>query len=186
MVEAAIEPGTVEAHAEVAGEASHYVEAVAFGFMTPGFVIALAMTVVLAIMWRAKVHKIIAAALDSKIAGIREQLDMAAKLREEAEALKLSYERKAKEADAEIEALKQSAERQAADIVAKAKEDATQLIARHKAVSAAKIAAAERNAVEELRARAADAAVVASRNLIAGQHDAASDKALADEVIANI
>ena len=122
------------AHTEVAGGAEHHVEATAFGIAPGGFV-AIAMLVVFAIMLWKRVPALIAAALDQKIAGIREQLDTAAKLRDEAAALKAEYEAKAKAADAEIEALKAAAEKQAADVVARAKTDAAQLIARHKALS---------------------------------------------------
>ena len=170
------------AHTEVAGAAEHHEEATAFG-IAPGGYVAIAMLVVFAIMLWKRVPALIAKALDAKIAGIREQLDTASKLRAEAEALKAEYEAKAKAADAEIEALKAAAEKQAADVVAKAKQDATDLIARHKALSEAKIAAAERTAIEELRAKAATAAAAAASGLIAEQHDAAADKKLVDQVI---
>ena len=155
------------AHTEVAGGAEHHVEATAFGIAPGGFV-AIAMLVVFAIMLWKRVPALIAAALDQKIAGIREQLDTAAKLRDEAAALKAA------------------AEKQAADVVARAKTDAAQLIARHKALSEAKIAAAERAAVDELRARAANAAAAAAGQLIAEQHGAEADRKLADQIIAGI
>ena len=123
--------------------AEGHAEATAFG-IAPGGYVALAMLTVFAIMLWKRVPALIAAALDKKIAGIREQLDTASKLREEAFALKAEYEAKAKAADVEIAELKAAAEKQAADVVAKAKQDASDLIARHKALSQAKIAAAER------------------------------------------
>lgn len=175
----------VAAHTEAAGGAEHHVEPTAFGIAPSGFV-ALAMLTVFAIMLWKRVPALIAAALDKKIAGIRDQLDTAAKLRAEAAALKAEYEAKAKAADVEIAELKAVAEKQATDIVAKAKADATQLIARHKALSADKIAAAERAAIEELRAKAASAAATAAGQLIAQQHDAKADKALVDEAITGL
>ena len=176
------------AGAEAAHAAEEHAEATAFGIslLTPGFFVALSMLVVFAIMLWKRVPALIAGALDKKIAGIREQLDTAAKLREEAAALKAEYEAKAKAADAEIAALRAAAEKQAADLVAKAKTDAAQLIARHKAVSAAKIAAAERAALDELRAKVATAAAAAASGLIAEQHDATADKKLVDQVIGGL
>ena len=174
-----------EAHTEAAGGAEHHVEASAFGIQPSGFV-ALAMLVVFAIMLWKRVPALIAAALDKKIAGIREQLDTASKLRDEAAALKAEYEAKAKAADVEIADLKAAAEKQAADVVAKAKTDAAQLIVRHKALAEAKIAAAERAAVDELRAKAAGAAAAAAGQLIAEQHSAEADRKLADQIIAGI
>jgi len=169
------------AHTEV----EHHVEPTAFGIQ-PGGYVALAMLVVFAIMLWARVPKLIASALDAKIAGIKDQLDTAAKLRDEAAALKAEYEAKNKAADAEIAALKAAAEKQAADTVAKAKQDAADLIARHKSLSEAKIAAAERAAIDELRAKAANAAAAAARGLIAEQHDAAADEKLVNQVIGGL
>ena len=152
----------------------------------PGAFVALAMLVVFGIMLWARVPTLIAKALDAKIAGIKDQLDTAAKLRDEAAALKAEYEAKNKAADAEIAALKAAAEKQAADTVAKAKQDAADLIARHKSLSEAKIAAAERAAIDELRAKAANAAAAAARGLIAEQHDAAADEKLVNQVIGGL
>ena len=153
-----------EAHTEAAGGAEHHVEATAFGnsLLTPGFFVALAMLTVFAIMLWKRVPALIAAAL------------------------KAQYEAKAKAADEEIAVLKAAAEKQAADVVAKAKDDAAQLIARHKALSEAKIAAAERAAIDELRAKAASAAAAAASGLIAEQHDAAADRKLVDQAISGL
>ena len=49
-----------------------------------------------------------------------------------------------------------------------------------------KSAAAEREAIADVRNRAAIAATAASRKLIAEKHDAEADKALADQLIAGI
>lgn len=165
--------------------AEEHAEATAFG-IAPGGYVALAMLVVFGIMLYARVPALVAKMLDAKIAGIREQLDDAARLRNEAAALKSEYEVKAREADAEIVALKAGAERQAAEIVAKAKVDAASLIERHQAMSEAKIAGAERSAIAEIRERAASAASAAAETLIVGSHDAKADKALVDGAIAGI
>jgi F-type H+-transporting ATPase subunit b len=174
---------TTTAHTEVPH--TQHVEPTAFG-IAPGGYVALAMLVVFAIMLKMGVPRIIAGMLDAKIAVIREQLDTASRLRREAEALKAEYEQKARDADAEIALLKAGAERQAAEIVTRAKEDATRLIERHKAMAEAKIAAAERAAVAEIRQKAATAASTAAEALIAARHDPAADKALVDEAISAI
>ena len=85
-----------------------------------------------------------------------------------------------------IAALRAGAEKQAEEIVAKAKEDATALIARHKTLAAEKIATAERNAIEEVRAKVASSAALASRELIAARHGETEDRALADRIIAGL
>jgi len=174
----------VVAHTAVPGEVGEH-HPTALGIAAGGWV-AIAMLVVFAIAWFMKVPSIIAGMLDRKIAGIREQLDTASKLRAEAEALKAEYEAKAREADAQAEALRASAARQAEDIIAKAKLDATALIARHEEAAQEKIASAERAALVEVRARVADAATRAAAAIIADRHGADADKAMVDQTIAGL
>ena len=177
---------TETAHA--AEGAEHHAEAVVAGisFLTPGFFVALAMLVVIGIMLKARVPALIAKMLDAKIADIRTQLDEATKLRAEAEALRDEYVKKAKEAAAEIVAMKDAAQHQAAEIVEKAKRDSEALIARRQTIAEEKIAAAERAAIEDVRASAARAAAVAAHDLIAKQHDAEADGKLVDQTIAQL
>lgn len=157
----------------------------AFG-IDPGGYVALAMIVVIILMLVARVPALIGKMLDTRIAGIRHQLDEASRLRAEAEALRAEYEAKARDADAEIATLKAAAERHAGEIVAKAQADAEALVARHQAMAEDKIAAAERAAVEELRAKAASAAAFAAQHLIAGSHDEAADRQLVNQAIAKL
>lgn len=152
----------------------------------PGGWVAAAMLFVFALMLYLKVPAIVAGMLDKQIADIRKQLDEATRLRTEAEALKAEYEKKVSDAAKHAEAMRAAADEEAKLIVAKAKADATALIDRRAKSAEEKIAAAERNAVAELRAHAADAAAKAARNLIAEGHDAQADKALVDTAIAGI
>jgi F-type H+-transporting ATPase subunit b len=169
----------------LAAAAEHHEEATAFGMNAGGW-IAAAMIVVLGLMVVAGVPRIVAGMLDSRIAGIRKQLDEAKSLRAEAEKLRDEYARKASEADAEVALLRAQAERQAEEIVEKAQADAAALIDRHKAIAAGKIASAERGAVEELRAKVATAAAAAARELIADKHGEAADRKLADQIIGSL
>ena len=170
-----------------AAEAEHAAPG-AFGIeaLGPGFFVASAMLVVIAIMLWKGVPALIAGMLDQKIEGIRKQLDEAKALRAEAEKLRDEYARKTAEAEDDIAALRAGAEKQAEEIVEKAKADATALIERHKALAAEKIATTERNAVEELRTKVAAAAAAAARELIAKKHGEADDRKLADRIIAEI
>ncbi len=170
---------------DILAAAGEHAEPTAWG-MGAGSFVALAMLVVFALMLWARVPKIIAGILDSRIEGIRKQLDEAKALRAEAEKLRDEYARKASDADQEAAALRASAERQAEEIVEKARADADALIERHKAIASDKIASAERAAVEELRAKVATAAAAAARELIAENHGEAADRKLADQIIGNI
>jgi F-type H+-transporting ATPase subunit b len=171
------------AHTEVPGEV--HTTPSALGLDPTGWV-ALSMIAVFAIMLWKKVPAIIGAALDKQIAGIKEQLDAASKLRAEAEALKAEYEAKAKSAASDAEAMKAAAAKEADDIVAQARVDATALIARRGKMAEEKIAAAERAAIAEVRAKAASVAAAAAERLIAGGHDAKADKPLIDATIARL
>ena len=163
-----------------------FVEPKAFGFISPGVAVALAMVAVFIIMWRAGVPGMVASALDQRISDITRQLDEAAKLRAEAAELKAQYEKKTAAADGEIAELKASAEKQAEEIVAKAQVDAANMVERRKQLAEDKIAAAERNAIENLRERAAAAATAAARSLIVEKHGEVDDRRLVDETISNI
>jgi F-type H+-transporting ATPase subunit b len=154
--------------------------------MTAGAWVALAMIIVFIIAVVKGVPGLIGRMLDKKIAGIREQLDNAAELRKEAEALKAEYEQKARDVHKEVEGLRVSAERQAQEILDKAKADATALIARHSAMAEEKIAAAERAVLAEIRGKAAEAAATAARALIVEKHGAAADKAMVDRTISGL
>ncbi len=157
----------------------------ALGIDPTGWV-ALAMVAVFLIMLRMKVPAMVAASLDAKIAGIRSQLDDAARLRTEAEALKAEYEAKLAETARHAEEVRHAAEEEAKHIVDRAKADAKTLIARRAKSAEDKIAAAERNAVAELRAAAANAAAASAGTLIAAKLDGAADKPLVDQAIAEI
>lgn len=171
-------------HTEVPGGAEH-AEPSAFGLIAPG-VVALAMVIVLIILMWKKVPSAIGKSLDTKIAAIRGQLDEAAALRAEAEALKAEYQAKAKAADADAAAMIERAHAEAAAIIAKAGTDAEALVARRQAMAESKIAAEERAAIDELRATVATAATAAAAKLIAERNDAASDAKLVDRAIAGL
>ena len=162
-----------------------HVEPTALGLDATAWV-ALAMLAVIAIMIWKKVPAAIGVALDKKIAGIREQLDEASRLRAEAEALRAEYEAKMAAAEGEAAAMLESARHEAEGIVAQAQTDAAALVERRTRMAEDKIGAAERAAVAEVRARAASAAAAAAAALIAERHDGKADKALVDKTIAGL
>ncbi len=160
-------------------------EDTAFGLGPPGWV-ALSMIVVILLMVWKKVPQLIGRGLDAKIATIRKQLDEAAALRAEAEAMRADIQKKAAEAHKEAEAILKGAQTEANQLVAQAKIDADQLIERRAKMAEDKIAAAERSAIADVRARAASAAASAAAAIIGQRHDAGADKALIDRTIAGL
>jgi len=172
--------GETEVLTEEAGHGGGY--ETALGFDSNGWV-ALAMIFVLAAMLWKRVPSIIGAAMDKHIAAIRSEIEEASNLRAEALALKAEYEAKTANADKEAAVMLDRARKEADQIVAQAEADADVLIERRSWLAEEKIAAAERSAVAEVRAKAASAATAAAVTLIEQKHDADADKALIDRTI---
>ncbi len=134
----------------------------------------------------AKAHRQVLGALDAQIAETRKSLDEAAAIRAEAEALLADAKAKQAASAKDAAALLAHAGEEAEAIVAKAQADTKDLVARRAKMAQDKIAAAERAAVEALRAKAAASATAAAGALIADSHDAKADAKLVDEAIAAI
>jgi F-type H+-transporting ATPase subunit b len=182
MAEHAASATQTVAGTEAPGEA-HQSEPAVLGVLGPAWFVAAAMLVVIAIILWKKVPAAIGRALDKQIESIRARLDEATKLRAEAEALRAEYEAKSAAADAERKEMLKRAKAEAKAIVEQAKADTATLIERRSRMAEDKIAAAERQAIDDVRARAASAAVAAAATLIAEDLDAAGDKALVDKTI---
>ncbi|MBX9711453.1 MAG: ATP F0F1 synthase subunit B [Xanthobacteraceae bacterium] len=130
------------------------------------FWVAVAFVILLGVFGYFGVHRIILKALDTRSDRIRKELDDARRLKEEA--LKLV---------AEYRARRESAEREAQDIVASAKAEAERIaveakakmedfVARRTKSAENKITQAELQAVADVRAAAADAAVAAATSVL--------------------
>lgn len=165
--------------------AEHVASPTALGFDSTGWV-AIAALVVLIGMVIKKVPAMIGRSLDQKIVAIRAQLDEATRLRQDAETLKAEYEAKAKAAHADAEAMRVQAQHEAGQLLTKAKADAEALMERRAKMAEDKIAAAERTAIAEVRARAAEAAAKAAGLLIAEHHSADADRAMIDRTISGL
>jgi F-type H+-transporting ATPase subunit b len=173
------ETHATDAHA---GAPEHHPTPKALNLDAPQW-IALAMVVVFLILLWKRVPRAIASALDKKIASIRQQLDEAAQLRKDAEALKAEYQARAASADAEAATMIERARHEADTILAQAKADSEALVERRTRMAENKIAAAERAALDEVRAKAASAAASAATALIREEMGADADKAMVDQAI---
>jgi F-type H+-transporting ATPase subunit b len=170
---------------EHVGAPEHHPEPTAWGLDAPQW-IALAMLMVFAILLWKRVPALIGRALDRKIATIREQLDEAAQLRAEAEALRGEYEAKAAAADADRQTMLERARHEAEGIVEQARADTAALIERRRRMAEDKIGAAERHAIDEVRARAATAAAAAAAKLISEEMGPDADRAMVDRSIEDL
>jgi F-type H+-transporting ATPase subunit b len=154
--------------------------------LTAPAIVALSMIVVFGIIYFAGGFKALTGMLDGKIATIRKQLDEAKALRAEAEALLADAKAKQAAAHKDAEGILAHAKIEAEQLVAKARDDAETLVERRGKMAEDKIAAAERAAIAEVRAKAASAAAAAAAQIIGERHDAASDKALIERTIASL
>ena len=148
--------------------------------------VALAMAVLIGIFIYVKVPGMLMGGLDAKIAEIRKQLDDAKALRAEAEALRDEYAAKIAGAEKDAEVMMEGAKSEADAILAKAEAESEKMVERRQRMAEEKIAGAEREALGAVRARAAEAAALASKTIIADTHTKAADSKLADEVISQL
>ena len=119
-------------------------------------------------------------ALDHRSARIKAELDEARRLRDEAGKLLAEYQRKQREAEREAEAIVAEAKAEAERVAAEARVKMEEFVARRTKLAETKIAQAEAQALADVRAAAADAAVTAAEKIL---RDTAKGK-IADDLIA--
>jgi len=125
----------------------------------------------LGILAYVKVPAMMAGALDKRADQIRNELEEAKKLREEAQQLLAEYQRKRKEAEAEAQSILSAAEKEAAVLREEAKAKTEEYVTRRTAMAEQKIRQAETDAINEVRASAVDLAMVAAEKLIGSKVD---------------
>lgn len=113
-------------------------------------------------------HKKIASALDNRAASIAKELADAQALREEAEAVLADYKKKTANAAQEAEDIIELAAKEAEALALETSRSMTEQFERRMKMAEDKIAQAEADALRDVRAAAADAAVTAAQTVIAG------------------
>ena len=183
--EGAAAPGHNALTAATEDHGGSHAEPTAWSFDAAGWVSLAMLALFLLMIWK-RVPAAIGKALDKKIAGIRQQLDEAAQIRADAEALRAEYEAKAAGADAEIALLIERARNEAAGIVSQAEKDAAVLVENRARMAEDRIETAERAVLNEVRARVAEVAAAAAEKLIRERLDAGAEKAMVDTTIAGL
>lgn len=149
------------------------------------FIVLLAFLLFVGILVYFKVPQMIGAMLDRRAEGIRADLDEARRLREEAQEIYASYERRQREVKGQADEIVANAKREAQHQADRAKADLELSITRRLKAAEDQIASAEAEAVRAVRDRAVAAAVAAASELLgqqvaAGQRSAGIDEAIAD------
>lgn len=137
-----------------------------FALNSPTIWVFFAVVLFLLVLAYFGVHKKIGGALDARADKIRTELDEAKSLREEAQALLASYQRKQKEAEEQAEGIVKQARHDAEVMAANARKDLADRLERRAAQAEAKIASAEAKAMADVKAKAADLALEAAEKLI--------------------
>lgn len=150
------------------------------------FVVLLAFLVFLGILLYARVPAKIGALLDARADQIKAELAEARALREEAQELLASYERKSRDVADQSARIVASAKDEAKAAAEQAKADLKTAIARRLRAAEERIASAQAQALREVREQAVNVAVAAAADLLAKGMSAERAKALAEASIAEV
>ena len=157
-----------------------------FSLQNTNFVVLIAFILFIAVLLYLKVPSLLGGMLDKRAEGIKSELDEARALREEAQTLLASYERKQKEVQEQADRIVAHAKEEASEAAEQAKEDLKGSIARRLQAAEDQIASAEAGAVKEVRDRAVTIAVAAAKDVIAKQMTAADGNKLIDDAIGEV
>lgn len=154
-----------------------------FSLRNTDFVVLLGFLVFIGIVIYFKVPRRLMGMLDTRAEGIRGDLDEARALREEAQALLASYERKTREARNQADEIVAAAKSEATSAAEQAKRDLEASVARRLAAAEEQIDSAQQAAIREVRDTATQVAIAAAGEVIARQMSAAEANALIDRSI---
>ena len=135
-------------------------------FAEPEFWVAVAFVILMGVFAYVGVHKKVLQALDHRPERIRAELDDARRLKEEAAKVLAGYKTRRASAEAEAQEIVASAKAEAERIAAEAKVKMEDFVARRTKAAEGKIALAEAQALADVRAAAADAAVAAASTIL--------------------
>ena len=165
---------------ETAGTISHS----AF-YENPQFLVLVAFVITIALIGKTVFQKV-SRALDERSESIRSDIEEATRLREEAQDLLASYERKQRDAANEVKKITARAKGEAERLAEKAAADLDAMIERRKRQAKDRIAQAEVTARDEIRAAAIDVALEASRRILADKVSGKKGTALIDAAIKDL
>lgn len=157
-----------------------------FSLGNTDFVVLLAFLLFIVVLVYFKVFGLLGGMLDKRAEGIRDELDEARALREEAQTLLASYERKQREVEEQAQRIVTQARDEAVIAAEQAKADLEKSIARRLAAAEDQIASAEASAVKEVRDRAVAVAIAAANDVIAKQLTASDADKLIEDAISDV
>lgn len=162
--------------AENAAAAAVHAEAF---YESPTFWVAVSFVIFILVVLSIGGWGIVTKMLDQRIDAIRERLDEAAQLREEAQEILADYKKKLAQAEIEAEGIISDAREEARLLRERMNDEMETALQRREKLALDRIAQAEADATAEVRTRTVDIAIDASRRLLA---EAASGE-LADQLV---
>ena len=142
--------------------------------------VAIGFVIFVGILVYVGVPRMIASSLDDRAKRVQAELDEARRLKDEAQRLLAEYQGKQKQAESEAASIIAGAKAEAERVAAEAHTKMEEFVARRTKMAETKIAQAEAQAVADVRAAAADAAVAAAEKILT---DSVKGK-VADDLIA--
>jgi F-type H+-transporting ATPase subunit b len=150
------------------------------------FWVTVAFLVFVLVLLYYKVPALIAKVLDQRADGIRKELDEARRVREEAQTLLADYQRKHRSVGEEAEAIVAQARHEAAAFAEETRRTLQEQLERRTKLAEEKIARAEGQAVDEVRAAAVDLAIAAAEKILREKASGAAAAALIDQSIRDL
>ena len=157
-----------------------------FSLKNTDFVVTIGFLVFIGVLLYFKVPTLILGMLDKRAEGIKSELNEAKALREEAQALLASYERRQREVQEQADRIIAHAKEEAVLAGEQARADLERSIARRLAAAEDQIASAQASAVKEVRDRAIAVAIKAARDVVAKQMTAKDAAKSIDDAIAEV
>jgi len=157
-----------------------------YSFANTDFVVTLGFLLFLGILAYFKVPPMLRRMLDGRAESIRNDLDEAKSLREEAQSLLASYERKQKEVEEQAARIVEHAKEEAATAAEVSKAEIARSVERRLAAAEDQLASAQAAAVRDVRNQAVNVAIEAARAVIAKQTTADDANKLIDDAIAEV
>ena len=157
------------------------------GFLsTPEFWVAVSFFGFVLLIAYFKVPGKMGALLDDRADKIRNELDEARRLREEAQAMLAEFERKQRDAQKEAESIITLAKQEAEALAKETREKLKDSLERRGQMAEDKIARAEEQALSEVRSVAVNVAIAAAEQIIERKMTPAASKKLVDQSIKDI
>ncbi len=138
------------------------------------------------VLFGKKLWSPLAAMLDARAAAVKAELEEAARLRREAEAMLRDAEKQRADALTEAKALIEGARAEANRLAAAAAAEAEASAKRREQMAIDRIAAAEKAAVDDVRLAAVDIATTAARQVLSEGLSAEADSQLIDHAITQL